>query len=211
MTWMSVSSSVFYGLASSLRHCSSFIAKFQSLSSLCLFGLSYPLDKFWKWVLVACVLLLYWWFLSCTTHTASNDWVIDHAQWIRNSVGGRLQLLWDNLSIWLARLTTFRVVFWVILPCKMIVDRRFRGAYCLHHQGWVKTTLNIILAAVRTWNLTRLTTFKKQHLKLSQNFNPRQSVTDALGHKGFMDLLLCQCLCGRGPSRRFCSVCWPCL
>jgi hypothetical protein len=29
----------------------------------------------------------------------------------------------------------FRSVFWVILPCKMIVDRRFRGAYCLHHQG----------------------------------------------------------------------------
>jgi hypothetical protein len=30
----------------------------------------------------------------------------------------------------------FRVVFWDILPCKMIVDRHFRGAYCLHHQGW---------------------------------------------------------------------------
>jgi hypothetical protein len=29
----------------------------------------------------------------------------------------------------------FRVVSWDILPCKMIVDRRFRGAYCLHHQG----------------------------------------------------------------------------
>jgi hypothetical protein len=28
----------------------------------------------------------------------------------------------------------FRVVFWDILPCKMIVDRRFRDAYCLHHQ-----------------------------------------------------------------------------
>jgi len=28
----------------------------------------------------------------------------------------------------------FRAVFWVVLPCKMIVDRRFRGAYCLHHQ-----------------------------------------------------------------------------
>jgi hypothetical protein len=26
----------------------------------------------------------------------------------------------------------FRVVFWDVLPCKMIVDRRFRGAYCLH-------------------------------------------------------------------------------
>jgi hypothetical protein len=33
----------------------------------------------------------------------------------------------------------FRAVFWVVLPCKIIVDRRFRGAYCLHHQGWVKS------------------------------------------------------------------------
>jgi hypothetical protein len=31
----------------------------------------------------------------------------------------------------------FRIVFWDVLPCKMIVDRRFRGAYCLHHQGSV--------------------------------------------------------------------------
>jgi hypothetical protein len=31
----------------------------------------------------------------------------------------------------------FRAVFWVVLPCKMIVDWRFRGTYCLHHQGWV--------------------------------------------------------------------------
>jgi hypothetical protein len=30
---------------------------------------------------------------------------------------------------------TFRFVFWDILPCKIIVDRRFRGACCLHHQG----------------------------------------------------------------------------
>jgi hypothetical protein len=28
----------------------------------------------------------------------------------------------------------FRAVFWVVLPCKMIVDRRFRGTCCLHHQ-----------------------------------------------------------------------------
>jgi hypothetical protein len=26
----------------------------------------------------------------------------------------------------------FRVVFWDILPCKMIVDRRFRGAVRTH-------------------------------------------------------------------------------
>jgi hypothetical protein len=29
----------------------------------------------------------------------------------------------------------FRVVFWDILPGKIIVDRRFRGEYCFHHQG----------------------------------------------------------------------------
>jgi hypothetical protein len=29
----------------------------------------------------------------------------------------------------------FRIVFWDVLPCEMIVDRRFRGAYCLHHVG----------------------------------------------------------------------------
>jgi hypothetical protein len=29
----------------------------------------------------------------------------------------------------------FRVVFWHILPCKIIVDRRFWGASFLHHQG----------------------------------------------------------------------------
>jgi hypothetical protein len=31
----------------------------------------------------------------------------------------------------------FRAVFWVVLPCKMIVDRRFRGTYCPHHQGLI--------------------------------------------------------------------------
>jgi hypothetical protein len=29
-----------------------------------------------------------------------------------------------------------RIVFWDVLSCKMIVDRRFRGVYCLHHKGW---------------------------------------------------------------------------
>jgi hypothetical protein len=28
----------------------------------------------------------------------------------------------------------FRIVFWVVLQCKIIVDRRFRGTRCLHHQ-----------------------------------------------------------------------------
>jgi hypothetical protein len=29
----------------------------------------------------------------------------------------------------------FRFVFWDVLPCKIIVDRRFRGTCCLNHQG----------------------------------------------------------------------------
>jgi hypothetical protein len=28
----------------------------------------------------------------------------------------------------------FRYVFRDVLPCKIIVDRRFRGTCCLHHQ-----------------------------------------------------------------------------
>jgi hypothetical protein len=39
----------------------------------------------------------------------------------------------------------FRVVFWDILPCKLIVDRRFRGAYCLHHHH-----SSLMMEAVRT-------------------------------------------------------------
>jgi hypothetical protein len=29
----------------------------------------------------------------------------------------------------------FRIVFWDILLCKIIVDRRLKGTCCLHHQG----------------------------------------------------------------------------
>jgi hypothetical protein len=27
-------------------------------------------------------------------------------------------------------------VFWDVMPCSLVeIDRRFRGAFCLHHQG----------------------------------------------------------------------------
>jgi hypothetical protein len=29
----------------------------------------------------------------------------------------------------------FRIVFWDVIPCKIIGDRRFRGTCCFHHQG----------------------------------------------------------------------------
>jgi hypothetical protein len=36
---------------------------------------------------------------------------------------------------WEDKTKTFRFVFWDVLPCKIIVYRRFRGTCCLHHQG----------------------------------------------------------------------------
>jgi hypothetical protein len=47
-------------------------------------------------------------------------------------------------------------VFWDVALCSHVeVDRRFRGAYYLHHQGATsQKTLNFILAAVRTWTVT---------------------------------------------------------
>jgi hypothetical protein len=28
----------------------------------------------------------------------------------------------------------FRIIFWGVLPCKCMLERRFRGVYCHHHQ-----------------------------------------------------------------------------
>jgi hypothetical protein len=43
--------------------------------------------------------------------------------------------------------------FWDILPCKMIVDRRFRGAYCLHHQGGVYPRRQLWTSYSPPWEL----------------------------------------------------------
>jgi hypothetical protein len=41
----------------------------------------------------------------------------------------------------------FRIVFWDVLSCKIIVDRRVRGACCLHHQG---DDSSLMIKAART-------------------------------------------------------------
>jgi hypothetical protein len=48
-----------------------------------------------------------------------------------------LSLSFVQLYICRTTINYIQVVFWDILPCKIIVDRRFRGAYYLHHQGSV--------------------------------------------------------------------------
>jgi hypothetical protein len=41
----------------------------------------------------------------------------------------------ERFQVLTAASMMFRVVFWVMLPCKMIVNRRFRSAYCLPDDG----------------------------------------------------------------------------
>jgi hypothetical protein len=41
-------------------------------------------------------------------------------------------ILWE-FQVLTAASMKFRLVFWDVLPCKLIVDRRFRGTCCLHH------------------------------------------------------------------------------
>jgi hypothetical protein len=52
---------------------------------------------------------------------------------------GRLIFTFSNLvrfHVLTAASMKFRIVSWDVLPCKIIVDRRFRATWCLHHQGW---------------------------------------------------------------------------
>jgi hypothetical protein len=39
-----------------------------------------------------------------------------------------------KLVYWIILIMKFRFVFWDVLPCKIIVDRRFRDTCCLHNQ-----------------------------------------------------------------------------
>jgi hypothetical protein len=52
----------------------------------------------------------------------------------------------------------FRIVFWDVLPCKIILDRYFRGAYLLHHQGWV------MMEAVRSFETSVDNYFTRQYI-----------------------------------------------
>jgi hypothetical protein len=45
------------------------------------------------------------------------------------------QILYSRFQVLTAASMMFRIVFWDVLPCKIIVDRRFRDVYCLRHQG----------------------------------------------------------------------------
>jgi hypothetical protein len=54
----------------------------------------------------------------------TNPLVVESATLANNYVVVRFQVL-------TAASMMFRIVIWDVLPCKMIIDRRFRGAYSL--------------------------------------------------------------------------------
>jgi hypothetical protein len=60
----------------------------------------------------------------------------------------------------------FRIVFWDALPCKIIVDRRFRGTCCLHHQGDETCCYESVYKLVKEQVLT---VFWSVHLVLSSS------------------------------------------
>jgi hypothetical protein len=53
------------------------------------------------------------------------------------------------------------------------VGRRFGNAYCLHHEGYDLSSRMVILAlaAVKAWNLTRLTPENTFHIYTKQRYN----------------------------------------
>jgi hypothetical protein len=83
------------------------------------------------------------------------------------------------------KLKVFRAVFWVILPCKMIVDRRFRGTYCLHRpcprrQLWTSNEVVYVIPIIGLFSKHNgRSVFDDQKLFQESNvrfwFDPRQS------------------------------------
>jgi hypothetical protein len=62
------------------------------------------------------------------THYVLPTYLLNHKRNERNATHVRFQVLKEASM-------KLRFVFWDVLPCKIIVDRCFRGTCCLHHQG----------------------------------------------------------------------------
>jgi hypothetical protein len=72
----------------------------------------------------------------------------------------------------------FRFVFWDVLPCKIIVDRRFRGTCCLHQ-------IALMMEAVRTTETSVENYFTRQYIpedKYGTQFISCRTVTQSHGN-----------------------------
>jgi hypothetical protein len=72
---------------------------------------------------------------------------------LRFTIAFKARVFWSLSSVQYVRFQVltaesmkFRIVFWDVLPCKMIVDRRFRGMCCLHQ----RVSSSLMMEAART-------------------------------------------------------------
>jgi hypothetical protein len=97
--------------------------------------------------------------ISCLLTDVKSRWpkikTLHHCQWKRQN-----NVFYERFQVLTAARMKFRIVFWDVLPCKIIVDRRFRGTYCLHHQGW-----STIILHGSTSQKTILNVFYDNHAK----------------------------------------------
>jgi hypothetical protein len=57
-------------------------------------------------------------------------------------------------------------VFWDVAPCSLVeIDRRFRGAYCLYHQGRVEA-VSTSETSVNLYKATRRNILERRLLKV---------------------------------------------
>jgi hypothetical protein len=83
-----------------------------------------------------------------------------------------------------------RIVFWDVLPCKIIVDRRFRDACCLYHQGWGSTIIlhgSTSQKTILTFTLIDICVPLKQELQPTEilsDFRNRSCITKLISNTG---------------------------
>jgi hypothetical protein len=72
------------------------------------------------------------------------------------------QVLYDHGEPWWndeQLIMEFRIVFWDVLLCKIILDRRFRGTCCLHHPSY------LMMEAARTSETSVDNYFTRQYIQ----------------------------------------------
>jgi hypothetical protein len=91
-----------------------------------------------------------WWWVVWSKHVAQHDKTVNRGQWYVKVTEHNMKELNNNVCYFILissggwhvlqkeakilRHVKFRV-FWDVAPCSHVeVDRRFRGAYCLHHR-----------------------------------------------------------------------------
>jgi hypothetical protein len=104
-----------------------------------------------------------WWL--CEHHSVQNECITAKRGCITK--GGSSYFVNYLLPVRFQVLTVasmkFRFVFWDVPPCKIIVNGRFRGTCCLHHQG-DEAVIPLMMEAARTSETSFDNYFTRQYM-----------------------------------------------